>query len=123
MSDPQSGVGGWMPKPRKDSVATVKIAYPRRTENSTSTAGRTLGKISMTITDHAPAPSRRAGRRGVVEMSLGQHGGAYGAGDQRREDEADDDDQRQLRRAEGHDEQEGDHDRGQRQHGLHQPAR
>src|SRR4029077_14216482 len=31
---PQSGEGGWTPTPRNDRVATVKIAYPKRTVSS-----------------------------------------------------------------------------------------
>src|SRR5262249_35434023 len=47
---PQSGAGGWIPKPMKESVAVAKIAYPRRTVNSTRTGPRTLGRISTNIT-------------------------------------------------------------------------
>ena len=43
---PQSGDGGWIPTPRNDSVATVKIAYPKRTVSSTTVGPRTFGKIS-----------------------------------------------------------------------------
>src|SRR5215831_5308570 len=47
---PQSGAGGWIPKPMKESVAVANMAYPRRTVNSTNTGPRTLGRISTNIT-------------------------------------------------------------------------
>ena len=49
MSSPQSGVGSWMPRPRNDSVATVKMAYPSRTVNSTIIGGITLGSSSANM--------------------------------------------------------------------------
>src|SRR5262249_41249355 len=53
---PQSGDGGWIPSPRKDRVATVKIAYPRRTVNSTMTGCRTFGRISTNMMYGARSP-------------------------------------------------------------------
>ena len=49
MSSPQSGVGGGMPKPRNDSVATVNTAYPSRTVNSTITGDNTFGNSSKSM--------------------------------------------------------------------------
>ena len=46
---PQSGDGGWRPTPRNDSVAMVKIAYPKRTVSSTTIGPSTFGKISLVM--------------------------------------------------------------------------
>ena len=53
---PQSGDGGWMPTPRNDSVATVKIAYPKRTVSSTTIGPRMFGKISRTMMNRPDSP-------------------------------------------------------------------
>ena len=53
---PQSGDGGWMPTPRNDSVATVKIAYPKRTVISTTVGPRTFGKISRDRMNRPDSP-------------------------------------------------------------------
>ena len=60
MSAPQSGVGGWTPKPRNDRVATVKMAYPSRTVNSTRIVGTTFGRISTNMMYGGFSPSSRA---------------------------------------------------------------
>src|SRR5262249_57253776 len=43
IESPQSGAGGWIPKPMKESGAVAKIAYPRRTGNSTRAGAGRLG--------------------------------------------------------------------------------
>src|SRR3990170_1762010 len=53
---PQSGDGGWIPTPRNDRVATVKIAYPKRTVNSTTIGPRTFGKISRAMMNGPDSP-------------------------------------------------------------------
>src|SRR6478672_8959273 len=57
---PQSGAGGWMPTPRNDNVATVKIAYPTRTVSSTTIGPRMLGRISRTMMNGPLSPRSRA---------------------------------------------------------------
>ena len=48
------------PKPMKVSEATVKIAYPSRTVNSTTIGGITFGRISAYMMYVARSPRRRA---------------------------------------------------------------
>ncbi len=43
---PQSGDGGWTPRPRYPSEATRKMEYEKRMLASTSSGGRELGRIS-----------------------------------------------------------------------------
>ena len=49
-----------MPKPRKLSDATVKIAYPSRTVVSTRIGGSTFGRISTNMMCSAPSPRNSA---------------------------------------------------------------
>ncbi len=56
----QSGEGGATPNPRKASEATAKIAYPSRTVNSTTTSGKTFGRISENMMYGARSPRSRA---------------------------------------------------------------
>ena len=49
-----------MPKPRNDSVATAKIAYPSRTVNSTMIGCSTFGRISANMMYGDRSPRRRA---------------------------------------------------------------
>ena len=109
-----------MPKPRNESVATVKIAYPSRTVNSTITGGRTLGRIS-TNRMYGGALAAQTRRGDVLELTLGQDGRADSPRDQRREDEADDDDHGVVRGPEsGQREERDDHDR-EGEEGLDDP--
>ena len=80
-----------MPKPRNDSVATVNIAYPSRTVNSTRIGAVTFGQ-DLGEHDVGRALAAQAGRRHVVELALEQHRGPHRARDQRREHDPDHED-------------------------------
>src|SRR3990170_2011442 len=56
MLRPQSGDGGWIPTPRNDRVATVKMAYPNLTVSSTTIGPRTIGKISRAMMNGPDSP-------------------------------------------------------------------
>src|SRR5207244_12560426 len=43
---PQSAVGGWTPRPRKDRLAEARMAKPTRMLASITVGGRRLGRIS-----------------------------------------------------------------------------
>ena len=65
-----------------------------RTVSSTTIAPDDVGQ-DLPRHHEQPRLAAQPGRRDVVELGLGEHGGAHGAGDDRREqhgDRADDDD-------------------------------
>ena len=68
-----------------------------------------------------PLPAQ-AGRLHVVELALPEHRRAHRARHDRREDDADHDDQGGLRAPEPDQRDDGDHDQRQREHGVHDPA-
>lgn len=57
---PQSGVGGFAPKPRKDSDATSSTIHEARIAYSTSTTSSTFGRISRNTIDSGRSPRARA---------------------------------------------------------------
>ncbi len=54
---PQLAAGAGMPMPRKDSVASNTIAVGMYSVASTSTGPSRLGRMSMNMIRHGPAPS------------------------------------------------------------------
>src|ERR1022692_271801 len=54
---PQLGVGSGMPMPRKDKVASKMTAVGMYKVASTSTGPSRLGRMSMNMIRHGPAPS------------------------------------------------------------------
>src|SRR5215467_9791506 len=56
---PQLGVGGWMPRPRKDSADSARMIWPTARLAATIITGRALGSRWRSITRMAPAPTER----------------------------------------------------------------
>jgi hypothetical protein len=54
---PQLAVGGWMPRPRKDSVASKTTACGMYSVASTSTGASRFGRMSKNMMRNGPAPS------------------------------------------------------------------
>ena len=65
---PQSGVGSCTPNPRNDSVAIVKIAYPRRTVDSTMIGPQHVGQ-DLDEHDVESALVPEPGRGEIVELA------------------------------------------------------
>ena len=84
---PQSGDGGWMPTPRKDSVATVKIGIPEADRQLDHDRALDVREDLADHDEQARLPAQ-LGRGDVVELALGQDRRADGAGHDRREQDA-----------------------------------
>src|SRR5271167_5016823 len=54
---PQLGVGGWMPRPRKERVASKTMAVGMYSVASTSTGASRFGRMSTNMMRNGPAPS------------------------------------------------------------------
>src|SRR3712207_8093347 len=57
---PQEGAGGWMPRPRKLSAVSARIAPPTESAAATSTGPATLGATWRSSTRASVAPDTRA---------------------------------------------------------------
>ena len=57
---PQLGRGGWMPRPRNDSVDSSRIRAPSWAVATTTSGASTFGSTSRKASRSGPAPSARA---------------------------------------------------------------
>src|SRR5690242_20831229 len=54
--DPQSAVGGWMPRPRNDRALMVRKTKQKRRPNSAISGGRMFGRISRVMIQPSFSP-------------------------------------------------------------------
>src|SRR2546427_6615208 len=66
---PQEGVGGWVPSPRKDSAASVRIANEIENDDCTSSGAMQFGRTWSTTTRRSVAPSAVAAARSEEHTS------------------------------------------------------
>ena len=58
--EPQSAVGGWMPRPRKESAEMARNTKQNRSPNSATSGAVAFGRISLTIRYQVFSPRSRA---------------------------------------------------------------
>ena len=58
--EPQSAVGGWMPRPRKERAEMVRNTKQKRSPNSATSGAAAFGRISRSTSRGRRSPRSRA---------------------------------------------------------------